>query len=503
WHSSARRNQMFGTLSYFKDGWFGNHQFKVGGEAIRFLVGDTFTGYPGNVLHVLRSGRPSSVVLFDTPSQSEMGVWTYAAYAGDSWRLKNRLTFNLGVRFDRYRLFLPAQEHPAGSPTAQQFAAVDNLIDWNTIVPRIAAVYDLTGEGRTLAKVAFSRYHVAPNASTAGNANPNPSTWWTQYEWTDANGSGVWELGEQGRQQRRRGGTAGDWLEPGLRRPVQEEAGAWIEPEMVAGVGLRTGAIWRHEGRQFTRQNLNQPFEAFTVPVTVREPGPDGATGTADDGPTLVAYDLRPEFVGLPAVNIERNVPGSSSEYWTWEVSATRRAQGRWSLGAGFTYTWNRDQASGYSGQPVRNSSYPLTPNDLINAGAGGRFEFTTWTAKVHGTYEAPWGVRLTPLLRHQSGQPFGRTFTTGATELRYATVTILAEPVGTRRMRNITLLDMRAEKDVRLNQRHRLAGFIDVFNCFNANPEENMVWSSGPSFLRPLSIVSPRIAMLGLKFDW
>src|SRR5262249_34941006 len=147
WHSSARRNQMFGTLSYFKDGWFGNHHLKVGGEAIRFLVGDTFTGYPGNVLHVLRSGRPSSVVLFDTPSQSEMRVGRYAAYAADSWRMKNRLTFNLGVRFDRYRLFLPAQEHPAGSPTAQQFAPVDNLIDWNTIVPRIAAVYGLTGEG--------------------------------------------------------------------------------------------------------------------------------------------------------------------------------------------------------------------------------------------------------------------------------------------------------------------------------------------------------------------
>ena len=66
----------------------------------------------------------------------------------DSWRLKDRLTLNLGVRFDRYRLFLPAQEHPAGSPTAQQFAAVDNLSDWNVVVPRLGAVYDLTGTGR-------------------------------------------------------------------------------------------------------------------------------------------------------------------------------------------------------------------------------------------------------------------------------------------------------------------------------------------------------------------
>ena len=88
------------------------------GEIIRWLVRDTWlSGYPGNVLHVLQSGRPSAVFVFDTPSKSKSGVWTYSSYATDSWRANNRLTINLGVRFDRYRLFLPAQEHAAGSPT--------------------------------------------------------------------------------------------------------------------------------------------------------------------------------------------------------------------------------------------------------------------------------------------------------------------------------------------------------------------------------------------------
>ena len=111
--------------------------------------------------------------------------------------------------------------------------------------------------------------------------------------------------------------------------------------------------------------------------------------------------------------NIVRNVPNSDSHYWTWDITANKRFSGRWSLVAGFAHTWNRDQASGYSGQPVRQNTYPLTPNDLINAGAEGRYEFRTWTAKVHGTYQAPWDLRITPFLRHQSGQPFGRTFST------------------------------------------------------------------------------------------
>jgi hypothetical protein len=160
---------------------------------------------------------------------------------------------------------------------------------------------------------------------------------------------------------------------------------------------------------------------------------------------------------------------------------------------------WNRDQASAYFGQGVRQNPYPLTPNDLINAGRNGSYEFRTWSAKVYGTYEGPWGVRLTPYLRHQSGQPFGRTFTT---TLSYGNVRILAEPIGTRRMDNITIVDLRVEKDVQLSGGRRIAGFLDLFNVLNANPEQNASWSSG-TFLRPLSIVPPRIAQLGIKLDW
>jgi hypothetical protein len=291
-------------------------------------------------------------------------------------------------------------------------------------------------------------------------------------------------------------------LDPALDLAIVDEVGTWIERELPAGIGLRSGIVWRRERSPFTRQNANQPYEAFTVPVTIRDPGPDGVPGTTDDGGTFTAYDLRADLIGVQAANVVRNIPGASSAYTTWEVDATRRTRGRWSLGAGFSYTWNSDQASGYSGQAARGNPYPLTPNDLINTGAGGRHDFTTWTATAHGTYQAPWGVRVTPVLRHQSGQPFGRTFTTGQLEYSSA-VTVLAEPIGSRRMDNITIVDLRVEKRLPLNGNLHLSGFLDVFNCFNANPEQNVIWSSGSSFLRPLSIVSPRIAQVGVTLEW
>jgi hypothetical protein len=145
-----------------------------------------------------------------------------------------------------------------------------------------------------------------------------------------------------------------------------------------------------------------------------------------------------------------------------------------------------------------------FTPNDLIHTGGGGAHEFTTWTAKAHGTYDAPWDVHITPVMRHQSGQPFGRTFTTTIRSSQNTTVvTVLAEPVGTRRLDNITLVDLHVEKRLRLPGSLRVATFLDVFNVSNANPEQNLIWSSGPSYFRPLSIVSPRVAKVGLSFDW
>ena len=63
--------------------------------------------------------------------------------------------------------------------------------------------------------------------------------------------------------------------------------------------------------------------------------------------------------------------------------------------------------------------------------------------------------------------------------------------------------LDLRVEKGFRLAAGRRVAGFVDGFNLFNANPEETVSWTSGPSFLRPLNIVAPRIVRIGTKLEW
>ena len=107
-------------------------------------------------------------------------------------------------------------------------------------------------------------------------------------------------------------------------------------------------------------------------------------------------------------VNQLTNLEGEG-EYQTVEFGVNKRQTGRWSLAASVSKRWNKDHATTYFGQNVRLVTTPSTPNDLINTDDG-QFVFSMWTAKINGSYELPWQIRVTPALRFQSGQPYART---------------------------------------------------------------------------------------------
>jgi hypothetical protein len=171
----------------------------------------------------------------------------------------------------------------------------------------------------------------------------------------------------------------------------------------------------------------------------------------------------------------------------------------RWSLNASYAYRWNRDNSNSYFGNTLRVRQDVANPNDAINTD-NGRYDFGLWAAKVNGSYEAPWGLRVTPAIRMQAGQPYARIFTT---TLNYGSQRILAEPFGTRHQDNIILVDARVEKRFPLGKSRSVSGFIDGYNLTNANPAQNINWNSGATFTTPSTIIAPRIFRFGAKFDW
>ncbi|MDO8680467.1 MAG: TonB-dependent receptor [Acidobacteriota bacterium] len=503
WARERRRDQVLGTLSFFKSGWGGDHNLKVGGEIFHETTTDIFIdGFEEDILHVLNNGVKTDVILFQPGTGSIGGLWTYGGFIHDTWRVSNKLTLNLGARIDRYRAFAPEQEHPVSrfNPTQQTFAAIEQVIAWNLPAPRLGLTYDLSGNGKTVLKANYGSYWFNPGADFVFNTSPNAPQWWRRYRWTDTNNNNRWEPGEEGAvPTSTRGGVATESLDPDLKNQYTKEFATFLEREIMANFGVRAGYVWRGQRNQYARINIARPYSAYTVPVSVPDPGPDGRLNTADDGTPIAAFDLAPNFRGVTPVNQTTNVEGSNADFHTFEVTGTKRMSNRWSLMASYGRTKSYDQFGALQGNGVRSNGLVLSPNDKIN-NDDGRFVYTRQTVKVNGTWNSPfWDISISPLIRYQQGIPFGRTF---ASNLSFGSVRFLAEPLGTRRQDAIFIADLRVEKTHRFGVRD-ISLFFDLYNMFNDNPAQNLQWSSGTAFNRPLSIVPPRLARIGLKLNF
>jgi hypothetical protein len=136
----------------------------------------------------------------------------------------------------------------------------------------------------------------------------------------------------------------------------------------------------------------------------------------------------------------------------------------------------------------------------MIYTESDGQIKYTDWSLKLNGTWNGPWDLKISPMLRFQAGQNWGRTF---QATMNYGTVRIAAEPLDTNRQRDIAVTDIRVEKQFSLGSGIKVGPFLDVYNIFNTNPEQNITWASGASFLRPTAIVPPRVGRIGAKVTW
>src|SRR6185503_13674771 len=154
----------------------GSHAAKFG---INFLHASSYstTEVANNGLsYSLLNGQPRSVTLSATPtSRYDVGKANVGLYGQDQWTVK-RLTLNVGVRFDYYNAYVPAQHLGPGPqvPTRNvDFPAVYDIPNWKNVSPRLGVAFDLFGNGKTAVKATVGRYLQADNLTTiTGRANP-------------------------------------------------------------------------------------------------------------------------------------------------------------------------------------------------------------------------------------------------------------------------------------------------------------------------------------------
>jgi hypothetical protein len=514
WQLDRDRRQATVSATYFKDRFLGgSHSFKVGGELLRETG---WEGYlqevDGHIEHVFNNSVSQQVV-FDFPTATRVDslsakdgeilsvskVDQVDMFASDQWNL-GRVTLNLGVRWDHYKSWIPAQEQlafevlPGCASRTDIICAVpaqtfpeQTFVTWNSVVPRLGGVWDLTGNGKMVLKANYGMYRHNPGVGLASSANPNRPSKTVTYNWTDVNGDRHFQIGEQSTQPTATALAGTVFVDPNLKQPYSHEASAFLEREIVQNVAGRVGFVYKTNDDLWETETVgSRPYSLYTQPFTFTDIGLDGTRGTADDQViTLLAI---PSAVANanPVRNLVQNV-SAPGRYRTIEASVTKRMSRRWSATIGGSNTWSHDFPSGY----------PSNPNGLADA------KYTRWDFKVTGLYDGPWGIRFSPVFRHQAGPVFGRNTSISSSSPVLASTTVYMEPYNSRRQDNISVLDLRTEKVVKLYGPMRARLFLDVFNITNSHSSETITTTTGVNFLRPSAILAPRVARVGFRFLW
>lgn len=553
-----RRLEVVSNWQYFVPNFLGGrHEFKAGvdngytpEDVTQDRVGDV------NLTFTSSNGAAQRVTLFNSPINLKRAVNTTALYAQDSYSLK-RLTVIGGIRWERVEGFLPAQSHdpnsqffapgttfnsqtftytlPNGQATSvtgpytvpQNFDPVTNDPLWYNSAGRFSATYDLTGRGKTVAKVSVGKYLDQIGTGTPPNPNGTISQ---QYAWNDLNGDYQFQPGTLTWNGTGYVGAPGSELgslvttnitnpfgpltfNKSLKRPTRNELTVGIDHELIPNLLISTTFIHRREhNNQGTIDQNPDLWSTEYTQVTLTDPGRDGKLGTADDQ-VLQAFSLNPNTtITSVTVNDDR----LAVHYNGVEITMTKRYSKGWTALIGYDYGHTRQDLIALN-----------NPNNVfVNAGgiSGGRRHQFNGSA----SYTLPWyGILIGTEFRFQSGLPITRTLVPTLCAVATLTpvnctnqqVTLNAETRGSFELPWLNSADLRIGKVFHIN-RNTLDVSIDLYNITNANtvfavntnsattqvhpgadPTQPLV--TIPIFLQPTGVLGPRVIRFNMTYSF
>jgi len=514
--------QFYTTLSYFQDGGHGSHDLKMGVDWKRDRR-HFGRAQPYDIHYRDLNSAVNELEIYNSPNTSTNDVVYTAGYLSDNWKFNNRLTFNLGIRFEHYADSFPEQVMtPNGLPQLANWPADVNpaerarymgfiapitvqareVANTFNIAPRAGFAYDLTGDNRTVLKMYYGRFYFNSADTLADQENPVGNAR-LRYQFLDANGNrlldGPQELGLWRSTQ---GGAGFVNVDDNIKRPFSQEISTHFEREITGGLSGRASYVYKNVRDEWVEIDPTRDA-AMTIPIQVRDNGVDGVANTADD--QILNLLDRPASTPQTRLYTNPTDPAFNSDFQTVEIALNRRFSGRWMVLTSYAYTWLDQFHAAVTGTGALDAlatarTYNWRSNQRL-FGDEGKETSTLWNYKLVGRYTMPWQIGTSASLKVQSGRQFGRS-------LSFAfpgdgTQNVRVEEVTSNRAPTVNIFDIRVDKQFTFGKYGRLTGVIDVFNAFNSGTVTNFSTVTGATYKRVIGILDPRVVRFGARFDF
>jgi hypothetical protein len=523
-----------------------NHELKFG-FGTRDADVSSLTVFPGGQFVNANSDQGAYLVGIYKNADFTYNVKSTDFYVGDTVMLGN-LTLQAGLRWDNQAGSIEggtvaANPNFPGIIPAITYSGSEKDIEWTSISPRIGLTYALGSEKKTLLRAAANRYVDQLGGSTVYAASPL-SYGYLYYYMVDLNhdligqqnelcitpgvspagcddlGYGSFSPGGSVRLENPGSSIPNTRWDPDIEAPHTDEFLFGFETELMADISIGANFTYRHmDDFVTTRYEKHRGQGDFYTTADYILGG--NLTGTVQGKAYSVPWykiDTTKNPDDFSGYGVITNRPDYSQEYKGLEVNFTKRMADRWMLRGNISITdWTQDVGTAAVVDPtrLRSTTAPLSgcnncdgANVVQGSGAGsgakgGVYINSKWSYNLTGAYQIP--VIETSLgfnfvgrqgyaipYIHRVGTSEGNKF-----------VLIDQDPAD-HRHKDVTNLDLRLAKDIRVMGGVGITVSLDAFNVFNnqviLQRNTRLGVASGD---RITELMSPRVFRLGARLTF
>jgi hypothetical protein len=302
---------------------------------------------------------------------------------------------------------------------------------------------------------------------------------------------------ELGAYQTSTGGAGQVRVDRGLVRPHSDELSFNLEREISNGLSGRASYVYKNMRNVWGEVDAIRT-NAYTVPFTINDPGPDRVVGTADDQ----SFSTMALAAGTGQDRLFTNLgERGNADFQNVEFALNRRFSGKWMLLGSFGMTWS-SMAHTAAGARYGNTTFPYRPADRL-FGEDGVETSSLWNYKVIGRYVLPYGVGFSGSWKVQSGFNFARTISVAMPV--EGTRTIRVEPITANRYPSVSILDLRLDKSFDVGRFGKFSPMLDVFNVLNSGVATSVRTTNTATapFKEVTEILNPRVIRFGVRYNF